>query len=47
MPSSACGENELSLPLRTDRGYVVLSVKQIIPAHQGTLEEVRERVTTT
>jgi peptidyl-prolyl cis-trans isomerase D len=37
-------ESELSLPIRTDRGYVVLSVKQINPAHQGSLEEVRERV---
>ncbi len=37
-------QNELSLPLRTDRGYVVLSVKQIISAHQGSLEEVREQV---
>jgi peptidyl-prolyl cis-trans isomerase D len=37
-------QGELSLPLRTDRGYVVLSVKQIAPAHQGSLEEVRERV---
>jgi hypothetical protein len=36
--------NELSLPLRTDRGYVILSVKQIAPAHQGSLEEVREQV---
>ena len=36
--------NELSLPVRTDRGYVVLSVKDIHPAHQGTLEEVREQV---
>jgi peptidyl-prolyl cis-trans isomerase D len=35
---------ELSLPVRTDRGYVVLSVKSILPAHQGTLEEVRDRV---
>ncbi len=39
-------QGELSLPLRTDRGYVVLSVKQIIPAHQGSLEEVREQVVT-
>jgi peptidyl-prolyl cis-trans isomerase D len=37
-------QNELSLPLRTDRGYVILSVKQITPAHQGSLEEVREQV---
>jgi peptidyl-prolyl cis-trans isomerase D len=36
--------NELSLPLRTDRGYVVLSVQQITPAHQGSLEEVRQQV---
>lgn len=35
---------ELSLPLRTDRGYVVLSVKQILPAHQGSPEEVRSQV---
>jgi peptidyl-prolyl cis-trans isomerase D len=37
-------QNELSLPIRTDRGYVVLSVQQITLAHQGSLEEVRERV---
>jgi peptidyl-prolyl cis-trans isomerase D len=37
-------QNELSLPIRTDRGYVVLSVPQITPAHQGSLEEVREQV---
>src|SRR6202140_2926264 len=37
-------QNELSLPIRTDRGYVVLSVQQISPAHQGSLEEVREQV---
>src|SRR5712664_2722581 len=37
---------ELSLPIRTDRGYVVLSVKSIQPAHQGSLEEVRDRVIT-
>jgi len=35
---------ELSLPLHIDRGYAVLSVKQIFPAHQGSLEEVRDRV---
>jgi peptidyl-prolyl cis-trans isomerase D len=37
---------ELSLPVRTDRGYVVLSVKSIQPAHAGSLEEVRDRVIT-
>jgi len=35
---------ELNLPVRTDRGYVVLSVKSILSAHQGSLEEVRDRV---
>lgn len=38
------GAGELSLPIRTDRGYVVLSLKGVQPAHQGTLEEVRDRV---
>lgn len=37
---------ELSLPLKTDRGYVVLLLKEDLPAHQGTLEEVRDRVIT-
>jgi peptidyl-prolyl cis-trans isomerase D len=36
--------NELSVPLRTDRGYVVLSLKQTLPAHLGTLEEVRDKI---
>src|SRR6201998_3054472 len=36
----------LSLPLRTDRGYVVLSLRQSLPAHQGTLDEVRDKVVT-
>jgi peptidyl-prolyl cis-trans isomerase D len=35
---------ELSLPVRTDRGYVVLSVKSVQAAHPGSLEEVRDRV---
>jgi peptidyl-prolyl cis-trans isomerase D len=37
-------QGEVSLPIHTDRGYVILSVKEIQPAHQGTLEEVRARV---
>ena len=37
-------EGEVSQPIRTDRGDVVLSLKQILPAHQGTLEEVRDKV---
>jgi len=36
--------NELSLPIRTDRGYVVLSLKQVLPSHPGTLEEVRDKI---
>ena len=39
-------QGDLSLPIRTDRGYLVLTVKQILAAHQGSLEEVRERVVT-
>jgi peptidyl-prolyl cis-trans isomerase D len=35
---------EVSFPIRTDRGYVVLSVKTVQPAHQGSLEEVHDRV---
>ncbi|HUI75051.1 MAG TPA: peptidyl-prolyl cis-trans isomerase [Candidatus Acidoferrum sp.] len=37
-------QGNTSLPIQTDRGYVVVSVKSILPAHQGTLEEVRDRV---
>jgi peptidyl-prolyl cis-trans isomerase D len=37
-------QGELSLPVHIDRGYVILSVKQILPAHQGSLDEVRDRV---
>jgi peptidyl-prolyl cis-trans isomerase D len=37
---------DLSLPVRTDRGYVVLSVKEIRPEHLGSLGEVREKVIT-
>ncbi|MGC2527194.1 MAG: peptidylprolyl isomerase, partial [Candidatus Acidiferrum sp.] len=37
-------QGELSLPVHTDRGYLVLDVSQILPAHQGTLEEVRDKV---
>src|SRR3989454_1111150 len=36
---------DLAAPIRTDRGYVVLSVREIQPAHPGTLAEVRDRVT--
>ncbi|HUE54686.1 MAG TPA: peptidyl-prolyl cis-trans isomerase [Candidatus Udaeobacter sp.] len=39
-------QGELSLPVRSDRGYVILSLKDIQPAHQGSLEEVRGQVVT-
>jgi peptidyl-prolyl cis-trans isomerase D len=35
---------ELSTPIHTERGYVVLTVKEAQPAHQGTLAEVRDRI---
>jgi len=37
---------ELSQPVRIDRGYVVVSVKDIQSARQGTLADVRDRVVT-
>jgi len=37
-------QGDLSLPIRTDRGYVVIALQQILPTHQGTLEEVRDKV---
>jgi peptidyl-prolyl cis-trans isomerase D len=39
-------QGELSTPIRADRGYLVLEVTQILPAHAGSLEEVRDRVVT-
>lgn len=35
---------ELSQPVSIKRGYVILSVDKIAPAHQGTLAEVHDRV---
>lgn len=35
---------EVSLPIHTDRGYVILAVKSVQPVHQGTLDEVRDRI---
>jgi len=35
---------DVSAPIRTDRGFVVISVKEALPAHPGTLVEVRDRV---
>jgi peptidyl-prolyl cis-trans isomerase D len=36
-------QGELSDPIQVDSGYVILTVKDISPAHQGTLAEVRDR----
>ena len=35
---------DLSVPIHSDRGYLIVSVKAVLAPHQGTLEEVRERV---
>lgn len=35
---------ELSEPLRLDQGYVILTVKNISPAHQAVLAEIHDRV---
>jgi peptidyl-prolyl cis-trans isomerase D len=37
--------NQLSGPVRTDRGYVVFTVRETQATHPGTLAEVRARVT--
>jgi peptidyl-prolyl cis-trans isomerase D len=36
----------VSAPIRTDRGYALISVAATLPAHQGTLAEVKEKVLT-
>jgi peptidyl-prolyl cis-trans isomerase D len=35
---------ELSAPIRLDRGYAIITVKDIVPAHRATLAEVRDKV---
>jgi peptidyl-prolyl cis-trans isomerase D len=35
---------DVKVSVHTDRGYLVLSIKQILPSHQGSLEEVRDKV---
>ena len=39
-------QGQVSMPLKTDRGYVVLSLKTIIPLHAGTFEEERNKIAT-
>ena len=36
---------DLSAPIHTERGYVIVSVKDIQPAHPATLAEVHDQVT--
>ncbi|HEY2120300.1 MAG TPA: peptidyl-prolyl cis-trans isomerase [Candidatus Acidoferrum sp.] len=43
---TALRPGELSLPVHTDRGYVVLQLKEVLQAHPGTLDEVRDKVLT-
>jgi peptidyl-prolyl cis-trans isomerase D len=38
------GVGELSEPLHIDKGYVILTPKEVLPAHQATLAEVKDRV---
>ncbi len=35
---------ELSQPIQVESGFVILTVKDVLPAHQGTLAEVHDRV---
>jgi peptidyl-prolyl cis-trans isomerase D len=35
---------DISQPLRTDHGYVIISIKSITPAHQGTLAEMHDKI---
>ncbi len=35
---------DLSYPVRTERGYVALTVKEVLPTHPATLAEVRDKL---
>jgi peptidyl-prolyl cis-trans isomerase D len=37
-------QGEVSMPLQTDRGYVILTMKTIVPAHPGTFDEERSKL---
>jgi peptidyl-prolyl cis-trans isomerase D len=41
---SSLRPGELSAPIRVERGYAILTVKDIVPAHAGTLAEVHDKV---
>ena len=37
-------QGQVSMPLKTDRGYVILSLKSVVPPHPGTFDEERLKV---
>src|SRR5262249_51236368 len=37
-------QGEVSMPLKTDRGFVVMTLKALIPPHAGTFDEERTNV---
>jgi peptidyl-prolyl cis-trans isomerase D len=37
-------KGQLSMPIKVARGYLVFTVKEILPARQATLQDVREKV---
>ncbi|HEV3253380.1 MAG TPA: peptidyl-prolyl cis-trans isomerase [Candidatus Acidoferrales bacterium] len=41
---SSLRPGELSAPIHVDRGFAILTVKDIVPAHAGTLAEVHDKV---
>ncbi len=43
-PPTGTAPADVSAPIRTDRGFVVISVKEVSAGHPGTLAEVRDRV---
>jgi peptidyl-prolyl cis-trans isomerase D len=38
------GIGQVSMPIRTQQGYAIVSVNKIVPTHQGAFTEVQERV---
>jgi len=37
-------QGQVSMPLKTDRGYVVITLKAVIPTHPGTFDEERNKI---
>ena len=40
----ASNPGELSQPIQIDSGFVIITLKEDLPAHQGTLAEVHDQV---